>query len=97
MMTTVSGIDERQENSKVKNVYFLGRYCLNEYGEIDYNSYNLYTPGKIYWSDLTNGKGWEDITFDDVTQADLDYSSLSTQQKYQVDWVKGLAIQKGFV
>ena len=95
--TKVAGYDERQINTKAGDEYFIGQFYTAPDSIIDYDKYFLYSGTDIQWTvSQPSNPLWNDITFQDVREADTAYESYTEKQKYNIDWVRGLAIQKGY-
>ena len=94
----VAGVDERQEySSSCKYTYFIGQFYTTPEGNVDYDNYYLFDSYDTDWtaSRLSNPL-WNDITFSDVRKADIAYEGCTDKQKWNIDWVRGLAIQLGY-
>ena len=95
--TIVSGYDERQAKTKLKNQYFIGQFYTAPNDVVDYDHFNLYSNTNIQWTASEKDNPlWNDITFSDVREADSAYETHTKKQQCQIDWVRGLAIQKGY-
>ena len=96
--TVVAGFDDRMEYSKLKNKYFIGQFYTSPEGQVNYDLYYLFTGADIdYAASELDNPCWNDITFNDVRIADTIYETCTTKQKWNIDWVRGLAIQLGYV
>ena len=96
--TVVAGVDVRQQYSpKVKNSYWIGQFYTSPEGVVDYDNYFLFDNLDTDWSaSKASNPLWNDITFQDVRNADRFYENATDKQKYNIDWVRGLALQYGY-
>jgi hypothetical protein len=98
LTTVVQGIDERRKGSSMQNKYYMGQSYNSPAGAVDYDLYYLYTNLETDWSALQPGNPlWNDITFTDVRVAESAYPTCTDKQKYNIDWVRGLAEQQGYI
>ena len=98
LTTVVQGIDERRKGSQMQNKYYMGQSYRTETGVVDYDLYYLYTNLETDWtaSEASNPL-WNDITFTDVRIAESAYPTCTDKQKFNIDWVRGLAEQQGYL
>ena len=96
--TVVAGIDIRHRYSiTCREKYWIGQFYTSPEGVIDYDLYYLYDRYQVDWNaSKASDPLWNDITFQDVRNADRVYESCTDKQKWNIDWVRGLAIQYGY-
>ena len=94
----VAGIDERHRYSrKSKGKYWIGQFYTSPEGVIEYDLFYLYDNLQVDWNaSKASDPLWNDITFTDVREADRAYETCTEKQQWNIDWVRGLAIQIGY-